>query len=600
VKVRCISPQGHALSTDLTTLLDAELRETTRVESNQWIKRLRLVRYGDATMRERFTYRGDSLWWFTEIYLHKMRQLEEAVSIVLALDAAAAQHAPHRMEIDTASMAARDAARAFASARGITIDITGEAPADRSRAWQSYLVGLTARLSRLRPGRRASPSHHPTAAVFVHTAFWRDADPQHESYIGPVLQTLTDRLGDRDLFCVGIGPRRNFRARRWWDPLAGARRSGAPVTPVEQLASSDALESSRELWRQRDALARDLTAGDSVRAAGEFRRCDLWPVLQRELADAAVVQWPWSARAMDEAGAALDALQPRVAVTYAEAGGWGRALVLEARRRGVPSAGIQHGFIYRHWLNYHHEADEMEPVGADRGFPRPDRTLLFDRYTAETLENAGHFPSSSLSITGSARLDDLVARLTALRPRREELRRGLGVDGRQPTAALAAKFSEIRDVLPDLLSAVRGLPGMTLVIKPHPAETTAVYEPFVGHTPNVSITPPGADLATVLASVDALVTMNSTVAIDGLVLGLPALVIGLPNNLSPFVSAGVMLGADSAEKIQQGLKSVLYDRQVRNELAVRAEIFVDRYALAPDGHAAVRAANEILALAGAP
>ena len=35
---------------------------------------------------------------------------------------------------------------------------------------------------------------------------------------------------------------------------------------------------------------------------------------------------------MDEAGAALDTLGPAVALTYAEAGGWGRALTLEARR----------------------------------------------------------------------------------------------------------------------------------------------------------------------------------------------------------------------------------------------------------------------------
>ena len=62
---------------------------------------------------------------------------------------------------------------------------------------------------------------------------------------------------------------------------------------------------------------------------------------------------------MDEAGAALDRLAPDVAVTYAEAGGWGRALMLEARRRGIPSVGLQHGFIYRHWLNYLHDADEM-------------------------------------------------------------------------------------------------------------------------------------------------------------------------------------------------------------------------------------------------
>ena len=598
MNIRCISAQGQVVATDLAALLDADRREATRVEANRWIKRLRLVRYGAQSMRERFTYRGDSLWWFTEIYLHKMRQLEQAMSVVLALDAAAAQHAPHRIEVDTASLAARDAARAFGSARGIKIDMAGEAARDRSRVWQSYLVGLTARLSRLRPGRRLSPLHHPIAAAFVHTAFWRDADPQHESYIGPVLQTLTRRLED-GLFCVGIGPRRNFRARRWWDPLAASRTPGSPVTPVEQLAPASALEGSLELWRQRDTLARELTSGDSVRAAAEFLGCDLWPVLQRELIDAACVQWPWLARAMDEAGAALDVLQPQVAFTYAEAGGWGRAMVLEARRRGIRSAGIQHGFIYRHWLNYLHEPDEMQPIGGDGGFPRPDRTLLFDRYTAETLEHSGHFPASSLSITGSARLDDLVARLAALRPRREELRRSLGIDGDGPVAVLAAKFTEIRGVLPGLISAVSHLPGMTLVIKPHPAETAAVYDPFLRHSPNVSIAPPETDLAAALASADGLVTMNSTVAIDGLVLGVPALVIGLPNNLSPFVSAGVMLGADSPEKIQQELQSLLYDRQVRDRLAGVAAAFATRYALAPNGHAADQAADTILALAGA-
>ena len=137
MRVRCFSAQGHAVSTDAATLLDAGLRETTRIETNLWIKRLRLVRYGSQSMRERFTYRGDSLWWFTEIYLYKMRQLEEAVSVVLALDAAAAAHAPSRMEIDTSSQAARDAARAFGVARAIAIEITGAPPPRRSRAWRS-------------------------------------------------------------------------------------------------------------------------------------------------------------------------------------------------------------------------------------------------------------------------------------------------------------------------------------------------------------------------------------------------------------------------------------------------------------------------------
>ena len=94
-----------------------------------------------------------------------------------------------------------------------------------------------------------------------------------------------------------------------------------------------------------------------------IRGYDCWPIVREALDGIALLQFPWSARAMDEAGAALDAVQPDVAVTYAEAGGWGRALALEARRRAIPLVGLQHGFIYRHWLNYRHEADEMLPLG---------------------------------------------------------------------------------------------------------------------------------------------------------------------------------------------------------------------------------------------
>ncbi len=64
-------------------------QDRAREETYGWIKSLRSVRYGDVSMRRRFTFRGDSLWWFTEIYLHKMRRLETAVATLLALESAA-------------------------------------------------------------------------------------------------------------------------------------------------------------------------------------------------------------------------------------------------------------------------------------------------------------------------------------------------------------------------------------------------------------------------------------------------------------------------------------------------------------------------------
>ncbi len=601
--IRSVSAQGAERTDPLPALLTAARRDVARADTNRWIKSLRLVRFGESTFRQRFTYRDDSLWWFTELYLQKMRRLDTAVATILALDAVRDAHAPSRLVVETDDGTVRHAARAFGQARGLAVEVMGRSAPRAGSRWSGYLVGLTATLSRFRPdqSRRQRPAQ---VAAFVHTAFWAHGDSDgsghQERYIGPVLDAIAARLSAGGLACVGVGPRRNFRARRWWDPVAGSRGVPSRVTPIERLAPRRAIEPSRALWRRREALAREVTRGSEIRAAAVYRGCDLWPVLRSELEGVALVQWPWSARAMDEAGAAIDALGPRAVVTYAEAGGWGRALILEARRRGVQSAGIQHGFIYRHWLNYLHAPDEMAPDGDDRGFPAPDRTLVFDRYAASHLERDGHFAPDSLSVTGCAGLDELSARLTQQRlADREAARKAFGLPPSGRVAVLAAKFSEIHSELPALMDAISRRPDQRLMIKTHPAETAAPYAALAAGRPEVIIAPADADLARVLAIADGLVTMNSTVAIDGMVLGVPALVVGLPNNLSPFVEAGAMLGAAMGGDLAPPLERLLYDESARDRLLQNAAAFARTYEMRADGRSAERAAAEILALASA-
>jgi hypothetical protein len=598
--ITSVTAGGGSVTEPMAALLSAEDRDTVPAEANRWIKRLRLVRYGALTMRERFMYRGDSLWWFTEIHLHKTRRLERAVAVVLALEAARARHSPARIEIGQADDVVRAAAGAFARAHGIAIAAPGGQARERGHRWASYLIGLSARLSRVKPRAAPPPAGRARVAAFVHTAFWRIGaggdGPGQEGYVGPVLDAIARRAGAEGLVCVGVGPRQNFRARRWWHPLAPHAHRPPAIMPVEQLAPRAALNGAMDLWRRRHDLAREIASGDGVRAAAVFRGCDLWDVLRPELEAAALLQWPWSVRAMDEAGAAIDALSPGVVVTYAEAGGWGRALVLEARRRGVRSVGLQHGFIYRHWLNYLHEPAEMQPAGSEAGFPYPDRTLLFDDHAHEHLESAGHFPRGSLRVTGSARLDDLASRVAALRAERGAIRQALGIAPDQPLAILAAKFLEIERELPALVAALAALPAARLIVKPHPAETPGLYRPVIQAAPNATIAPADADLSRLLAAADAIVTMNSTVAVDGLVLGVPALVVGLPNNLQPFVDAGAMTGAPAGDPLDAPLRSLLSDAAARAAQARAAARFTARYGMRADGGAAARAADEVMSL----
>ena len=90
------------------------------------------------------------------------------------------------------------------------------------------------------------------------------------------------------------------------------------------------------------------------------------------------------------------------------------------------------------------------------------------------------------------------------------------------------------------------MPEIRLVIKPHPAEGAGAYLEGSRHVPNVVLAPPSAGLGQLTAVASALVTANSTAAIEAMPLGVPALVVALPNNLSPFVEAGAMTGAPTA------------------------------------------------------
>ncbi len=597
---------GASRDVALDGYLDSDAEERAVAAAHAWIKALRHLPVDGQPLRGRFTFRGDSLWWFAELYLHKTGVVHALYRTAAALERLIARERPDEISVTTGDHLLRGLAPQIA--RGAEVRYTGPQGfgSERRRLarleMRAAVLTCAARLSRARPRRR--PRRGGRVAAFVHRAFWRSdrADGNAESYIGPVLSVLERRLAAGEVRYVAVGPASNFAARRWWHPL---RQHEMPpgIELIEAFAPLKALRPSTAVWQQRHANRQALWNSPALREHAIVGGVDWWPAVREELAGVALLQWPWSARAMDEAGAALDILKPETVLTYAEAGGWGRAIMLESRRRGILSAGLQHGFIYRHWLNYLHEPDEMSPdplSAADRGFPRPDLTLVFDGYAAEHLRRAGHFPADGIRVTGSPRLDALAAARRALSAADiDAARRAAGADRDEPLVLVVTKYREARLVLPALVSAARAVPNVRLAIKTHPAETADVYAPVAAGQPHVRVLPASTPLAPLLAAARAVVTVNSTVALDAAVLGVPALVIGLPNNLSPFVDAGVLAGADD-DGIGAMLERILYDEGFRQQVEASRSVFLARFGIASDGLAAERSADAILARLARP
>lgn len=151
-------------------------------------------------------------------------------------------------------------------------------------------------------------------------------------------------------------------------------------------------------------------------------------------------------------------------------------------------------------------------------------------------------------------------------------------------------------MLPAVLEAVQTLPGTHLAIKTHPAETPDAYQAAVAGRPRATVLPASAPLAPLLAACRAVVTVNSTVALDAMALGVPALSIGLPNNLSPFIDAGAIAGAGGSAAIAPELQRLLYDEVFRQQLSALSASLAAEYQMVPTGSAAGRQADVILGL----
>jgi hypothetical protein len=601
--LRVHSGRGERLVA-LTAFLSAELAEKAEFDANRWIKALRHTQVGGQPLRDRFTHRGDSLWWFAELYFHKTRIINTIFRTIQALEALVAAERPQQLSLERGSPEVRFLGQQVAERLGVAWT-GGGLPMSAVLASRLDMV-LRAHAFVVGAGvaRRRTASRHVAPGVrvagFVHAAFWRGDE---EQYIGPILRLLNPSDA-RTLALVGVGPDTTYRARSWRhrvQSLAGRGLESVWFAPIEAFASASDLAPSREIWGHRAAILRELVTSADLRRAAVINGCDTWPLVKPVLAGVAYLQFPWSAYVMDQLGASLDALQPRVALTYAEAGGWGRALILEARRRGIPTVGLQHGFIYRHWLNYLHEPDELAPSTgnpADGGFPHPTLTLLYDTFAAEHLKIAGHLPDAALAVTGSARLDALVQQSRGLTEADiDGIRKAVGAGPRQHIVVVASKFLQIRRVFPALVESIASMPDVRLVVKCHPAETAEPYLALARGVSNVTAAPATTGLAALTRAARLLVTVNSTAAIEAMVMDLPSLVLALPNNLSPFVEQGALAGVADGDPIAPTLRALLTDETRRAELKQKRETFMARYGIGSDGLAAERAVARVLSLA---
>ena len=101
----------------LDDYLDAPTAEQAATRALAWIKHLRMARVDGRTLRQRFTVRGDSLWWFAELYLHKQQVIAHLFRTIAALETLLAHQRPQTLHWVRGPALAREIVAGFADAR---------------------------------------------------------------------------------------------------------------------------------------------------------------------------------------------------------------------------------------------------------------------------------------------------------------------------------------------------------------------------------------------------------------------------------------------------------------------------------------------------
>jgi hypothetical protein len=559
------------------------------------------------SFRELYTWKGVSLWWFAELYLHHSTPAARRVRLIECFARILESLAPEEVEADGLPAEEAVLLGRVCTARGVLyhgprrLAPPGWAATRLALASGWNLVKCLASVAKARlaggPGPVPPPDGRRTVLFLSHAAFWKErraGNGEAESFEHYFDRLIPEVAVSADLraYVVGVGPSAAFRRRRTRDRLrdwlAAAPGGVGPYVHVHRFLTwrvfrevARASAEARAAWRQlrhspalRDAFSHRGVAFDELSAA--------------DLAATLLLQLPWAVRCYEEMGAVLDVVPAAVVALYAESSGWGRAAVAACRAAGVPSVGIQHGILYPTYYSYRHEPDEQD-------CPRPDRTAVFGEAARRFLIEAGRYQPDSLVVTGSPKFDALLDASRAWS--REAVRHELGLAADARVVVVASRFRGIREThqsigsaFAALVQAVESLPDVQLLVKPHPAEPASAYATGLrgSRGGRARLAPATADLVRLLFAADVLVTVESLSAVEALVLERPVVVLNMPTNLREMVEAGVALGVRVGEDPGPALAAALGEPATLERLAAARRRYLADVASGVDGQATAR------------
>lgn len=184
-------------------------------------------------------------------------------------------------------------------------------------------------------------------------------------------------------------------------------------------------------------------------------------------------------------------------------------------------------------------------------------------------------PADKIIVTGSPRYDGLTC---ASNREISEFRKRFGVPPENRAVVFASSYSLeifennlaetvslLRSMKKAMFAAVAAMPGVTLIVKPHPLENVEETRAMVEDHSRVVFAEPGEDIRPLASACDAIFTLGSTATLDALILGKPTVCPAFPGWVISdyFVRTGAVAVPRSERDIVETLREIVSDGGVK-------------------------------------
>lgn len=253
-----------------------------------------------------------------------------------------------------------------------------------------------------------------------------------------------------------------------------------------------------------------------------------------------------------------------------------RCLIVAANKLNIKSFAIQHGLI--------NETSSAYLIPSKNEMLVPNKTFLWgDNFKELLINNTDVYNENNLCVIGQPRTDYLYKKLKDKQFLKDNEKKILFVT--QPIEDLA------EGAISMLCESLAGLENYKLIIKLHPADRFYnIYEEccIKNGITNYEITKE-MDIYDALIWCDLIISVHSTVVLEGVILNKPSICILLPkyNDEGNFVKDGLSIGANSSIE----LHNLLRNSEAFNE--INYEAFVEKSFYRIDGKVYRRAIDEI-------